>query len=642
MESAAAEPSHKEEEQVNLDVLFFNPKYTLHEHPADTGHYQTCDSLAASEDDPDVLFFIHKSNLYEYNTRTRMARPAVQDCRSGTLYSICVKYGFLVACGMNTLIVKRLKDDTVLCPSAKHPPRSAIMQDMNNGVDINYHGGELRLFLARNSGILSVINLPEMEVVATMKLPAAVNYVSCSHDNQRFLAVGDKDYVNVYTIDHYVADLKAQERRQKQQQEQAEKEKLAAEKQEQANRENLQHLTDGDTRPTGGGEEQQAHAAETTQTVESAQQEEGAQNNREEDEDYEEDVDGEEDYLYEEDEQEDSMEEDEEDLSEEELEVVAQGEGEEVALNEEQRRDFLQWIGQQLGGQVEDFFRRHGDIMISLVNRPRRGAARDEDEDEEEESEEDEDYRRAQEFGTEAYSLCRTFGMNEAQPQDDSLPSRRLRWSIADDCPQYAAWSAESEMYAVSSECKLVAWWDAFTGQELGRIKTEKPAYAIRYSRAGPTTDLLAFVERKRLHIVNPHKPKAEHQIIELKVGSSDRDDDGNINGEKSHEPRFTYATGLAFSCDGTKLFVGTKHGIMEFRSFGVKSLLNLCVERIQRKLEEEQRMQAEGRAPSATTVFSESAWEGLPWELMERIFPSSSKITFLSDGGNSQAPTSS
>jgi len=73
----------------------------------------------------------------------------------------------LAACGEGVIYVKRLADNKyvvllagnesnyffrLLCPLKDNPIQ---MDEMNNGVDINYHCGELRLFVAHNNGYTS-------------------------------------------------------------------------------------------------------------------------------------------------------------------------------------------------------------------------------------------------------------------------------------------------------------------------------------------------------------------------------------------------------------------------------------------------------------------------------------------------------
>jgi len=460
-----------------------------------------------------MLFFVCEKNLYRYNTRTKKAIPLKIETKfptaqtwKGNLYSVRVKHGFLAACGSGVLYVRRLIDNHVIWPRSGEKKNWGML----NGVDIAFHHGSLQLFVAHNNGILSVYSLPSMEPTALLTFNKAINYVSCSLDNQHFCLTLDSSQIQIFNIDHYFTPQK-----------QEEPTEMCFEKEEKS------------------VEVKQ----ESTCTEETKNETDEELSSSEEDYDFYSD-----------------------DSDDEYMEVIE-------GIEDQGTVNMLHAILNRLGGRG-DVFQRLGQML--------RTANHDEDSDS---GEDVENINEVSQFGTDYYSFVGKFEMGKS----------------SGNYPQYCDWSTDSSIFAATSEGKNVRWWNLHTNELIGEIKTRGKVYGIRFSNR--KSNLFAFVERDFVHFLDPWNYKTKHQIIELKTIGSELP-------KTDEEEDEWYITGLSFTADSTKLFVGTKRGIFEFEAIAVKSLANQCINCI--------------RANVNNFDWDEEL-SYLPADVIEKIFPTKS-----------------
>jgi WD40 repeat protein len=441
------------EEGSQTKSLFFRPQHATHAYATSCNHYQCCDSLVALS--RTRLFFFHaRGSLYEYNTLNSIAHLAMPkftnddyDWCTGSIYSVRVRHGFLLASGQGMIAVKRLSDNKVLAPSEHFNTR--LSRGMNNGLDISYFRGQPRLYVARNQATITIFSLPSMELVGVLPMPNSVNYVSCSPDNRRLLALGDYDYVHIYSIDQSI---------------------------------------------------------DTAQTRD-----------------------------------------------------IPHPRLLKEPLNTSPYK--LEWkckMEKLKSEQLPTLKISHNFKQVAISK------------------------------------LQNGNGNNSAKIEEEEDILYEREWEAAKNLsgsPQYCDWSQDGTMFAVTSECGLVAWWHSETKQLLGSYLCRTEPYTIRF---GPrrASNLLAFVEREVLHVLNLYNP-AQHQILCL--------------------PKSSFVTGLDFAEDGTKMFVGTKAGILEYTMVGVYSLVDQCLTYIQRN----------------ANMWTPEQLQLLPQDLFERLFNNLTPIKF-------------
>lgn len=97
---------------------------------------------------------------------------------------------------------------------------------------------------------------------------------------------------------------------------------------------------------------------------------------------------------------------------------------------------------------------------------------------EDSDSDEPERDERMTQFGTEPYALEDQLDMFVAV--GDLPPKRKLSFSGVDSDdedmrgdPQYADWSMDSKIFAVTSERNIVTWWDTETRTKMGEVRTK-------------------------------------------------------------------------------------------------------------------------------------------------------------------------
>lgn len=72
--------------------------------------------------------------------------------------------------------------------------------------------------------------------------------------------------------------------------------------------------------------------------------------------------------------------------------------------------------------------------------------------------------------------------------------------------------------------------------------------------------NVFACAERAVVHVINPYEPKAQHQVIELRPEDAiavDEQDTKKARTENQNQNKNWYITGLCFSEDASKLYVG-------------------------------------------------------------------------------------
>eukprot|EP00191_Tetraselmis_sp_GSL018_P012966 CAMPEP_0177587326 /NCGR_PEP_ID=MMETSP0419_2-20121207/5578_1 /TAXON_ID=582737 /ORGANISM="Tetraselmis sp., Strain GSL018" /LENGTH=257 /DNA_ID=CAMNT_0019077341 /DNA_START=599 /DNA_END=1372 /DNA_ORIENTATION=- len=126
---------------------------------------------------------------------------------------------------------------------------------------------------------------------------------------------------------------------------------------------------------------------------------------------------------------------------------------------------------------------------------------------------------------------------------------RRLRvFAEARDCGMCCSWNAAGSCLAAAAQDGSLCVWDVRSHKLVAKYSAQAPLRAVKFS-SGPV-DLLAFTE----HTCNAHlvdsRMYGSHQMLQLQQ-SAFPDMEINISG-------------VAFNPMGSRLYIGTEHGINE------------------------------------------------------------------------------
>eukprot|EP01087_Luapelamoeba_hula_P008595 TRINITY_DN2157_c0_g3_i2.p1 TRINITY_DN2157_c0_g3~~TRINITY_DN2157_c0_g3_i2.p1 ORF type:complete len:554 (+),score=80.14 TRINITY_DN2157_c0_g3_i2:169-1662(+) len=474
---------------------------------------------------------------------------------------------------------------------------------MNNGVDISYHCDGLRLYVAHNSGFVSVFSLPTMKRVACIPHRDAINYLSCSPNNQSLLSIGDEHSIFVYEID-----------------EQAYHESQLST----AHAGEDPASTSSTLTPTGPATTINTIPTPTVPAVTAPVPVHTIAAERRttspffntlqrlfglgEADDSESEVNEDND--------------DDDDAADSDYERVDDDDDDEDHEESEDTVVHFPQLNARTTATAMPGWRVTLRQLALLRNRLTR-------------LDEQVSSRAMKPHGTEPYRLAAQLGFcgrSVIVPPGKTVNKSEVREIVVQDLaqygdrgdPQYCDWSADSSIFAVSTEQNLVVWWDAHTLTKMGEIKCQRPALKLQFAKK--ESNIFAFVERSCVHIVDPYN-KNQHQIIDLEAMQQKIDQQKQKKSklsnsstptattnfvtlnrdEEDDENKPWYITGLCFSEDATKLFVGSRRGILEFSSVAVLSLLDLTCNFIRRKI--------------ASNSWPDTDWSCLPIDVVDRIF---------------------
>ncbi|CDS11593.1 hypothetical protein LRAMOSA03856 [Lichtheimia ramosa] len=71
---------------------------------------------------------------------------------------------------------------------------------MNNSITLSKHHNGVRVTVCNNDQSVCIMSVPNMERIATLRMPAAINHASVSPDGRMMLMVGDNGMVYLYEI----------------------------------------------------------------------------------------------------------------------------------------------------------------------------------------------------------------------------------------------------------------------------------------------------------------------------------------------------------------------------------------------------------------------------------------------------------
>ena len=78
--------------------------------------------------------------------------------------------------------------------------QATVGGSINNAMTISSHLDSTRLLICNNDESIKIYTIPDMQRVAQITLPTAVNYCSVSPDGKKMAAVGDSNQVFLYDI----------------------------------------------------------------------------------------------------------------------------------------------------------------------------------------------------------------------------------------------------------------------------------------------------------------------------------------------------------------------------------------------------------------------------------------------------------
>ena len=81
--------------------------------------------------------------------------------------------------------------------------QTSIGGSINNSICIAKNSsGEKRMFVCNNDESIKIFSVPELQRVAFLQLPTAVNHCSVSPDGKKLAAVGDSNQIHLYDINN--------------------------------------------------------------------------------------------------------------------------------------------------------------------------------------------------------------------------------------------------------------------------------------------------------------------------------------------------------------------------------------------------------------------------------------------------------
>eukprot|EP00667_Euglena_gracilis_P013173 EG_transcript_13584 len=155
-------------------------------------HWQLKDLLCCAED-PDVVYFADGTTVKSLHARTAAVATHLELPYPPTAFT--VGCGYLCAVGPDSdMTVKSLETGEQLFAGR-------IGTTISNSCLIRRHGpGDLRLMVCQNEERVKVYALPSVALLADVPVKTQVNYCDVSPDHRLLVAVGDSNFVFVYTV----------------------------------------------------------------------------------------------------------------------------------------------------------------------------------------------------------------------------------------------------------------------------------------------------------------------------------------------------------------------------------------------------------------------------------------------------------
>ncbi|RKP26200.1 WD40-repeat-containing domain protein [Syncephalis pseudoplumigaleata] len=140
----------------------------------------------------DELFVVNQNTLLRYCPHNDETSPVMKHLPF-TPVSMAVGCGYVAAGGQRSQLSIRELDNNWCV--AWH-----IGGTINNAIHISRHLDQNRIVVCNNDQTIKAFTLPDLNKVATVQLPVAVNHASISPDGRRMVAVGDSNEIFMFDV----------------------------------------------------------------------------------------------------------------------------------------------------------------------------------------------------------------------------------------------------------------------------------------------------------------------------------------------------------------------------------------------------------------------------------------------------------
>ncbi|KAI9592477.1 hypothetical protein BDF19DRAFT_498479 [Syncephalis fuscata] len=140
----------------------------------------------------DELFTVNQNNVLRYCPFNNETTP-VMKYLPFTPVSMAIGCGYIAVGGQRSQLSIRELD-------SNWSVDTQVGGTINNAIHISRHLDQDRVVVCNNDQTIKAFTLPDLNKVATVQLPVAVNHASVSPDGKRMVAVGDSDEIFMFDV----------------------------------------------------------------------------------------------------------------------------------------------------------------------------------------------------------------------------------------------------------------------------------------------------------------------------------------------------------------------------------------------------------------------------------------------------------